>query len=172
LVFWDKKIYRQYRKNLTVLKGDITFPDLGIKDSHLRKTLSQKIHIIYHCAALPQFRTDINIIRKINVDGTRHILDFASQANKNGYLSKVNHISTVYVVGTKSNIVFSEDMLQLGQKFNNSYEQSKYEAEVLIKNYPHNNLNISIFRLSMVIGETKTGKTNTFRLFYDPIKFF
>jgi long-chain acyl-CoA synthetase len=84
----------------------------------------------------------------------------------------VNHISTAYIVGTRSGIEFSEDMLDVGQGFNNTYEQSKFEAELLIKDYIRKGLNISVFRPSMVMGHSKDGRTNNFRLFYEPLHFF
>lgn len=169
LRFWDKNIPEN---NLSVIEGDIAYPDFGIKAKDTLKKIIPDIDIIFHSAALAQLRVPIDKIRQINVEGTRNLLDFALRCKENGSLKKVNHISTAYVVGKKSDINFSEDMLELGQGFNNTYEQSKYEAEVLAKEYLKKGLNISIFRPSMVMGDTQEGKINDFRLFYEPIHFF
>jgi nucleoside-diphosphate-sugar epimerase len=63
-------------------------------------------------------------------------------------------------------------MLELGQGFYNTYEQSKYEAELLVHRYKGKGLPVSIFRPSMVMGDSLTGKTTNFRLFYEPLHFF
>jgi long-chain acyl-CoA synthetase len=63
-------------------------------------------------------------------------------------------------------------MLELGQGFNNTYEQSKYEAELLVHRYIGKGLPISIIRPSMVMGDSTTGRTTNFRLFYEPLHFF
>ena len=158
--------------HLKVIEGDITQRDLGIKSNKAKEFLESETDIIFHSAALAELRIPLDIIRKINVEGTRNVLDFALKCAKKGKLKKVNHISTAYVVGTKKGINFSEDMLELGQGFHNTYEQSKYEAEILVKKYQKKGLKISVFRPSMIMGCSKKGKTNNFRLIYEPLHFF
>ena len=173
LKFWDEGILdKGFLANLNVIDGDITFPDLGIKAKRNIETLISEVEIIFHSAALAELSSPLEVIRRINVGGTRNILNFALECKKRGSLKKVNHISTAYVVGAKKGIEFSEDMLELGQEFSNTYEQTKYEAELLVKEYLANGLNISIFRPGMIMGDSKQGKTNNFRLFYQPLHFF
>ncbi len=164
---WDSDFIAS---NLKVIEGDIALPGLGInpKDKEL---LLFESDIIIHSAALAELKVPIEKIRKINVEGTRNVLDFAAECQKKGRLKKVNHISTMYVVGTKV-IDFDETMLDVGQGFNNTYEQSKFEAELLVKEYLEKGLNVSVFRPSMIMGDSKTGKTNSFRLVYQPLRYF
>jgi len=159
------------RDNLEIIEGDITKTDLGITNIKLKEKLISEVDIIVHSAALAELQIPINIIRRINVEGTRHILDFALRCKENGRLNKVFHISTMYIVGKKVCKV-DESNLDVGQAFHNSYEQSKYEAELLTKEYSKKGLNISIFRPSMIMGDSKTGRTNSFRLFYQPLHYF
>lgn len=171
LEFWNEEpLPACKRKQLKIIEGDITFPNLGISQRD-REELASETEIIYHSAALAELALPLEKIRKINVEGTRNVLDFALKCRAGGKFEKVNHISTAYVVGTK-NIEFSEGMLELGQGFNNTYEQSKYEAELLVKEYLKKDLSVSVFRPSMIMGHSKSGKTTSFRLFYHPLHFF
>ena len=60
----------------------------------------------------------------------------------------------------------------MGQKFHNTYEQSKCEAEELVRSY-RDRLPISIFRPSVIAGHSKTGVTTTFsKVLYWPVRAF
>jgi len=160
LNFWDKKVYPKYRRKLIVLEGDIAKKDLGLSRSN-RDLLKKGIEEIFHSAAVTDINWPLNKIRKINVGGTKNVLDFAVKCKK---LKKVNHISTAYVCGNY-NGVFTENDLDVGQGFNSTYEQSKFEAEKLVRAY-RKKLPVDIYRPSVVIGESKTGKINEFRNIY------
>jgi len=170
----SKGIYERTSKEdyLTVIEGDITYHNIGIRSPKVLDELTAEVEVIYHSAASTNITTFYDIIKKTNVDGTKNILDFAHKCKKTGCLKKVNHISTAYVAGDIGAIDFTEDMLELGQGFNNAYEQTKYEAELLVKEYKNKNLAIAVFRPSMIIGDSKTGKTTDFRLFFSIIRCF
>jgi thioester reductase-like protein len=157
--------------NLEVIEGDIIYPDLGIKNSKQKERTELETDIIIHSAALAELNLPLDVIRRINVEGTKNVLNFALKCKAKGRLYKVNYISTAYVVGNKD-IEFDETMLDVGQGFNNTYEQSKFEAELLVREYLKKGLGISVFRPSMIMGHSKTGKTNNFKLFYQPLHFF
>ena len=169
LRFWDRKLPGKYAGNVFVVEGDIVRKNFGVNNKILLKKLLSETEIVIHSAALPDLRTKLDVIRKINVGGTKNVLDFGKQCVK---LKKMCHISTAYVVGKKNGIDFDETMLDVGQTFNNTYEQSKYEAEKLCGRYARKGMNISIFRPSMIIGDSKTGKTKEFHLFYEPLYLF
>ena len=165
---WDENLVLP---KLRVISGDISEPDLGIQDYKTRRLLISEIDIIFHSAALTELTAPLCINRKMNVEGTRNVLEFAMQCRANGGLAKFNHISTIYVAGAKE-MRFDETMLDVGQNFNNPYEQSKFEAEKLLEGYSRKGLNVSVFRPSMIAGDSRTGKTNNFRLFYQPLHYF
>jgi nucleoside-diphosphate-sugar epimerase len=77
----------------------------------------------------------------------------------------VNHISTAYIYGDYQR-VFNEEMLDVGQKFNNTYEQSKFEAEKLAVKYRQKGLIIDVFRPPIVIGHSQTGRIIRFNNIY------
>jgi thioester reductase-like protein len=104
----------------------------------------------------------IEEIRKPNVLGTRNILELAVQCQNNGKLKKVNYLSTAYICGDFKGF-FKEEDLDVGQGFQTTYVQSKFEAEKLVDEYRRKGIWIDIFRPPLVLGESSTGKTFTFR---------
>jgi long-chain acyl-CoA synthetase len=72
------------------------------------------------------------------------------------------------VSGRRTDLVYEED-LEKGQDFFNTYEQSKFESERLVRNVA-DWMPVTIFRPSIVIGESKTGKTTLFNVIYIPLR--
>lgn len=158
------------RSLLTVVHGDIAKRRLGLS-TRVYDDLSRRVSSIYHSAALAEFSIPLPIIRRINVGGTRNILEFALSCQKNGDFKGVHHISTVAVAGDK-NSTFYESQLDLGQKFNNTYEQTKFEAEKLVARYRNKGLPITVYRPAIMVGDSKTGYTNNLKMFYQPLHLF
>ncbi len=165
LKFWNEKILDEYGSNLIVIEGDITKPNLGLTIIE-RDVLKNEIEEIFHCAAATQLNLPLAELRFINVEGTRHVLELGYEWNKNGKLKKVNYFSTAYVCGDYEGI-FKEGDLEIGQKLHTSYEQSKFEAEKLVKAYRKKGLWIDIFRPAAVTGESATGRTFKFEHIYE-----
>ena len=157
LKFWDEEVSVD---KLKVVEGDITETDLGI-NSQIKNKLEKEVEEIFHCAAETGFNFPLRYVRTVNVNGTKNILKLALQLHKNGNLKKVNYVSTAYVCGAYKG-KFSESDFNLRQRFNTSYEKSKFEAEILVRNTRKKGIWIDIFRPSIVIGESKTGKIITF----------
>jgi len=159
LRFWDNNIFFRKSHNLAVLEGDITKKNLGLNKQSI-DLLKNEIEEIFHCAAVTQFNLPVEKIRKVNVEGTKNVLDLTVECKEKSRLKKVNHLSTAYVCGDYKGI-FKEDDLDVGQRFNSTYEQSKFEAEKLVEKYRKKGLWIDVFRPPLVIGESMTGKTIT-----------
>jgi len=155
---------------LRVVLGDITEDRLGLP-SRTYDSLSKEVTVIYHSAALCDFNIPLPIMRKVNVHGTKNILDFALACQKKGDFDRVHYISTVAVAGDKKG-VFYEKELDIGQKFNNTYEKSKFETEKLVGEYRRKALPIAVYRPAIIIGDSKTGYTNNLKMFYQPLHLF
>lgn len=170
LKFWNTLNINKLIKNLRVIEGDIVEDNLGIKDKVDILDLIDNVEIVYHTAASTNLRGEWNYMQKVNVEGTRHILDLFLKSTK---LKKFNHISTCYVVGKGKVREFREDMFDLSQDFYNNYEKSKFEAEKLVREYVKRyDLDVNIFRPSLVGGRSFDGKTVDFKIIYDPLFFF
>jgi nucleoside-diphosphate-sugar epimerase len=108
--------------------------------------------------------------RRINVLGTRRILELAELCRRDGGLERLTYVSTAYVAGTHAG-VFGEDDFDTGQSFRNPYELSKFEAERAIRDRA-GELPVQILRPSIVVGERESGWTASFNVLYTPLKAF
>jgi len=160
---------KEFLKRIKIIEGEVDKESMGI-DSNTRAYLIDSVDEIYHSAAIAQFRVPLEKIRKTNVDGARRVFDLAMECRNNGRFKKVNHISTTYVVGTRQGVAYERE-LSVGQGFNNTYEQTKFEAELLACEYRKKGLNISIFRPSILTGDSISGKTSNFKMLYQPLHF-
>ena len=113
---------------LNVVAGDIEQPGLGLSDA-ARARLTEEVTTVVHCAASVSFDLSLEDSRRINVDGTRNVVGFAERCRG---LERLTYISTAYVAGEPRGL-FREDQLDVGQRFRNPYEQSKFEAERMIR---------------------------------------
>jgi long-chain acyl-CoA synthetase len=108
--------------------------------------------------------------RPINVDGTRRMIELASACARRGGLEAFVHVSTAYVAGSHPGS-FREGDLDVGQDFRNAYEQTKFEAELLLRERGRE-LPVQVLRPSIVVGDSSTGWTPTFNVLYGPMKAF
>jgi nucleoside-diphosphate-sugar epimerase len=97
------------------------------------------------------------------------MLEFAELAHARGGLARYAHVSTAYVAGTHGG-PFTERDLDVGQRFNNTYEQTKFEAEQLVRS--HTALPFMILRPSIVVGDRRSGWTAAFNVLYWPLRAF
>ena len=125
------------------------------------------LDLVCHCAASISFGLPLEEARAINVEGTRKILDLARDAGARRYV----HVSTAYVAGTWPD-VFREDMLDEGQGFRNTYEQTKWEAEHLVADRGADFESTAVARPSIVMGESDSGWTPAFNVLYWPLRAF
>jgi long-chain acyl-CoA synthetase len=151
---------------VTAVRGDITRPDLGL--GRRRDGLAERVREIVHGAASVSFSLGLDPSRTINVEGTRAVLDFATRCQAAGGLRRLSYVSTAYVAGEHRGC-FSEDDLQVGQRFRNPYERSKFEAESLIAGV-RERLPVTVMRPSIVVGERSTGFTTAFNVLYWPLR--
>jgi thioester reductase-like protein len=130
------------------IKGDITEKDFGISSEDL-KTL-KKIDNIYHFAASTSFddRQKKDII-KTNIEGTKNIVGLSKKIKD---LKNLYFVSTAYIAGLNKGPIYEDEMPPIVD-FRNSYEESKYDAELIIRK--NKELPWSIFRPSIIVGDSK-----------------
>jgi long-chain acyl-CoA synthetase len=157
-----------YAARVVAVRGDVTHPGLGIAGG--LDWLAARVSEIVHGAASVSFELDLQSARAVNLDGTQRVLELAERCHARGTLRRVSYISTAFVAGEHDGC-FSEDDLDVGQRFRNSYEQSKFEAECLIAR-SHRHLPITIFRPSIIVGERESGWTCSFNVLYWPLRAF
>ncbi len=154
---------------LEVVSGDITMPCFGLGESQF-SDLARRIGTIYHSAASTSLGQNLEDARKINVGGTLQVLALAERARSlHNHNVRLCHVSTAYVAGDRDTIVSSEE-LSLTQRFRNTYEQTKAEAERLVRDRAAI-LPVLIMRPSLIVGDSHTGKTSAFNVIYVPARF-
>jgi nucleoside-diphosphate-sugar epimerase len=141
-----------FAKRIHLVEGDITVP--GLATSLAADDISE----IYHLAAIYDLSVPRELGMRINVGGTRNILDFARRSRA---LKRLHYISTCYVSGPYPGR-YTEDDLDVGQRFNNYYEETKYLAEVEVQQRMRAGLPATIYRPSVVVGDSRTGATQKF----------
>lgn len=146
------------------VRGDVCAQDLGLSAGD-RRTLTERVGRIVHCAASVSFTLPLAESRQINVEGTRRMLDLAEQC---GELESMTHVSTAYVAGDHRGR-FAETDLDVGQHHRNPYEQTKYEAELLVRERS-GTVPVQVVRPSIVVGDSQTGWTPAFNVMYWPLK--
>ncbi|MFC1682838.1 SDR family oxidoreductase [Candidatus Zixiibacteriota bacterium] len=154
------------RSRFDIVEGDISLDQFGLNDENYRR-LSERVSHIIHCAAAARFDLELDQARSINVRGTENILALAQECIRP---PKIDYIGTAYVAGQRKGVI-KEDELDEGQEHNNTYERSKLEAEKLVRDNMAD-LPITIFRPSIVIGDSKTGRVSGFSAFYRVLKMY
>ena len=135
--------------------GDITRPDLGLADY---RGLQRRTAEIFHLAAIYDVSVARDPAMRVNVEGTRHMLGFAEGVPG---LRRFQYVSTCYVSGRHPG-TFSEDDLEVGQRFNNHYEETKFLAEVEVQRAMRRGLPTTVYRPAIVVGDTSTGETQKY----------
>jgi thioester reductase-like protein len=159
---------RRYAGRVEARAAQLTSPQLGLAP-RVREQLARRVTTIVHAAASVSFTLPLDEARAINVEGTRRMLEFAELAKERGGLDRYGHVSTAYVAGTHSGW-FRESDHDVGQCFRNSYEQSKFEAEQLVRE--HGDVPFTIMRPSIVVGDRRSGWTAAFNVLYWPLRAF
>ena len=132
-----------------IVEGDITSPiDIDVDD----------ITEVFHLAAVYDLAVARELGMRVNVEGTHNVLNFAASQKS---LERLHYISTCYVSGRYPG-VFHESDLVLGQSFNNHYEETKYLAEVEVQRRMRSGMPVTIYRPSVVVGDSATGATQKF----------
>ncbi len=159
----------ELKDRIDLVMGDVSWEHFGLDDRSY-EALAAGTDRILHAAASVAFALPLEQARTINVGGTKHIVDFAAACARKGPFRRLDYIGTAFVAGTRSGTIL-EGEIDCGQSFHNTYEQTKFEAEKLLRER-WKDLPITIYRPSIVVGESKTGKTSSFNVLYFPLKIY
>jgi len=149
-----EKKHPHTRGRIALGVGDITARGLGVGAS--RATALQKELVeAYHLAAVYDLAVSRDVGRRINVEGTKNVLEFLGPAPR---FDRLHYVSTAYVSGTVRG-TFRETDLDVGQGFKNHYEETKFQAEVEVA---RSDVPRTIYRPGIVVGDSMTGETGKF----------
>ena len=137
--------------------GDITRPGLGLDEEEAAALRSGPLEI-FHLAAVYDLSVAPELAWSVNVEGTRNVVDLARGADE---LVRLQYVSTCYVSGRYPGLFFEDD-LELGQRFSNHYEHTKHEAERIVAKAREAGMPVTIYRPSVVVGDSRTGETQKY----------
>lgn len=134
-----------------VVAARLVRADLGLPDD-TRRALLESVTDVYHLKSLYHLGVDKQRAEDVNIQATRNLLEFGRQAQR---LRRFNHYSTAFVAGDRQGIVL-EGELDRGQGFRNTFERTKFTAELEVRR-AMGELPATIYRPSLVVGSSVTG---------------
>lgn len=140
---------------IRLVPGDITVADLGLGDQldELARTTTE----VFHLAAVYDLAVGRDLAMRVNVDGTRHVTDFVRRCDD---LQRYQYVSTCYVSGRYVGPWRETDLDNTGQPFANNYDETKYLAEVVVREaMDEHGVPATVYRPSVVNGDSRTGAT-------------
>lgn len=148
---------------IEALAGDITC-DL---DRQRLPEACRGVDAVIHCAASMNFADEYASQNyAVNVEGTRRMLELAEALNV-----PFVYVSTAYIAGEHGGVV-REEPLPEPTAFNNSYEKTKYLAEQAVFAWNRRTgLDAWIFRPSIILGDSQTGRIVNFDAMYNILRF-
>ncbi len=152
--YFGEGLEPHFGKRIHFLDGDILDARLGLESAEYDR-LAGEIDTVVHSAADVRHYGKYEQFKKINVDGTRHILDFCVSGN----LKRLHHVSTLAITGTPPGpIIYRENQMDVGQHFEGQvYPQTKFEAELLVEGARKKGLQAAIYRIGNLVGRFEDG---------------
>ncbi|HEX2272198.1 MAG TPA: SDR family oxidoreductase [Pyrinomonadaceae bacterium] len=136
-----------------IVTGDISQPGLALPGADAERVREQTTRA-FHLAAVYDLAVERELALRVNVGGTRNVLEFARSMPR---LRHFHHVSTCYVAGKREGVIL-ESELHHDAGYRNFYEESKYLSEVEVDSLKQE-LPITIHRPAVVCGDSKTGET-------------
>lgn len=133
--------------------GDVQYPE------SLKEAL-RGIETVYHAAAVYQFfpwwKRKVPSIDKINIDGTRNVLE----ASKQAHVRRLVYTSSIITIGKSIGEALSnEETPYQPNQFKSHYARTKYEAERLVLEEARRGLPALVVNPGIVMGERDSKPT-------------
>ncbi len=130
--------------------GDLTARRLGVSAEDV-KALKGQIDHFYHLAAVYDLEADAESQITVNVDGTRHTVEFAKAIGAGHF----HHVSSIAAAGLYEG-VFREDMFDEAESLDHPYFMTKHESEKIVRH--ECKVPWTVYRPAMVVGDSTTGE--------------
>jgi NAD(P)-dependent dehydrogenase (short-subunit alcohol dehydrogenase family) len=131
--------------------GDISEPGLGVSEEDLARLHGDVDHL-FHLAAIYDVTADAESQRIANVEGTRHMVEFAELVEA----GRVHMVSSIAAAGLFKG-TWREDMFEEAQNLDtNPYFRTKHESEAVVRNELERPWRV--YRPGIVVGHSETGE--------------
>jgi NAD(P)-dependent dehydrogenase (short-subunit alcohol dehydrogenase family) len=132
--------------------GDLTQKKLGVAADTL-KALKGQVDAVYHLAAVYDLSADEESQIRINVEGTRNLVEFAKAVDAR----HLHHVSSIAAAGLYEG-VFREDMFDEAENLEHPYFMTKHESEKIVRK--ECKVPWTVYRPALVVGDSRTGEAD------------
>jgi NAD(P)-dependent dehydrogenase (short-subunit alcohol dehydrogenase family) len=132
--------------------GDLTQKKLGVAADTL-KALKGQVDAVYHLAAVYDLAADEESQIRINVEGTRNLVEFAKAIDAR----HLHHVSSIAAAGLYEG-VFREDMFDEAENLEHPYFMTKHESEKIVRK--ECKVPWTVYRPALVVGDSRTGEAD------------
>ena len=131
--------------------GDLSEPGLGVSEEDLAR-LQGNVEHLFHLAAIYDMTADAESQRVANVEGTRHMVEFAELVDA----GCVHMVSSIAAAGLYEG-TWREDMFEEAQNLDtHPYFRTKHESEGVVRNELERPWRV--YRPGIVVGHSETGE--------------
>jgi thioester reductase-like protein len=148
---------------VTPVTGDVTEAGLGL-EAATRQRLAAQVHAVVHCAADTTFSRPLEQARAVNTAGTCNLLELVADWR----IDRLVHVSTAFVAGARTGVIHEAE-LDGAAGFVNGYEQSKHEAEVLVRD---SGLPYVVLRPSTIVCDDGSGGVTQYNAVHRALRVF
>ena len=155
LRFYFGSRYTQSNR-IRVICGDLQYDRFNLSEEQYSELL-KNVDTIINCAGSVKHYGTYQYFEELNVESTRRQIDFAKAAH-----ARFIHASTLSVSGgpfddKRDSRVFTERSLYIGQKLDNVYSRSKFEAEKMVLEAIAEGLPANIMRMGNLTNRYSDG---------------
>ncbi|OAY38186.1 probable fatty acyl-CoA reductase 4 [Manihot esculenta] len=115
-------------EKVSAVAGDISFEDLGVKDSHLRDEMWREVDVVLNFAATTYFDDRYDNSLGVNTLGALHVMNFAKKCLQ---IKMLVHVSTAYVCGEDSGLILEKPFIMGKAKKGTDKIDIEEEKEVI-----------------------------------------
>lgn len=163
--YFGDNFYEKYKNRIHIVEGDITKPNIGLNEEDLN-TVKDNVTTVINSGAIVKHFGQKDLFEKINVTGTKNVVQICSSLGK-----RLIHVSTISISGNgdreeafvetpenrNQKAIFTEKDLYINQKLNNVYAVTKFEAERIVLNAILNGLDAQIVRIGNITNRYSDG---------------
>ena len=166
--YFDNKLDYLINKRIFVIDGDILKDNYGLDNSDL-EILFNDISCVINAAALVKHHGIYEDFKSTNIDSLKRTIELCKKYKKrllhisSMSISESINVETESVPSENKSILrrsfnsFCENNFYIGQKLNNIYIRSKFEAELAVLNSINDGLNAQILRLGNITSRFSDG---------------
>lgn len=116
---------------IRVRRADVTRARFGMSATEYAE-LADELDVLWHSAGDTSLVAGLDTLRGVNVAGTRNALALVEAGRRRPMLY---HVSTAFLAGRRRYGTVYDDELTDAYGFETPYERSKYEAEMLVRDW-------------------------------------